>query len=62
MGVFNNTGECMYKTENVPHELYSKICFKFDITTNIEAVSISTLRPISILEMSHYDLEADINS
>ena len=34
---------------------------KFDIYTNIEAASISTSRPISILEMSHYDLETDIN-
>ena len=35
---------------------------KFDIYTNIEAASISTSRPISILEMSHYDLETDLDT
>ena len=45
-------------------EMKSSACnshSKFDIYINIEAASISTSRPISILEMSHYDLETDID-
>ena len=35
--------------------------FDISIDFNIQAASISTSRPISILEMSHYDFETDIN-
>ena len=35
---------------------------KFDIYTNIEAASISTSRPISILESCYFDLDTDLDT